>query len=648
MVDINNATDAETPADFGKTPAGMVRRWLVELNRAKKQDKWWHEQVERVMGVYWVGKSSPSERSIRSRRAKFNVLFSITQTIIAAVYAHQPRPDVRRRFKDPDIVARKASVIIERALGYSIDAYDFETEFEGALLDHSLTGRGVNRVRYLPTFVPIRPRVPVGHLPPENVGPDPITGALPEHIPHRLDTMDPVEDPSTVQTDGEFHYVEGDPEDKLDYEEVQCEHVAWDDFRCSPARSWSLVRWVAFRGRMTRDELREKYERDIADAVSLSNYGDLAEDAPDQDKAATNEVFQQAEVWEIWDKETKKVYHICAGYTDGPLLVEDDPYQLNGFFPCPRPMCAVRIPGTVVPYPEYLVYEDQARELNEVTRRIEALTKALKVRGIYDATQPELDKLLKADDNEMVPMENFMAMAQAGGMEKAVQFFPIEVIIAVLRQLYSNRESIKQVIYEVTGISDILRGASDPGDTATAQNIKAKFGGLRLNKRQREVQRYVRDLFRMKAEIIAEKFQATTLSEMTGEQVDDQIINLLRSNSMRGFRIDVETDSMIATDTSEDQKAVTDLLGGITTFISGIAPYTSVPSNPKGVIPIEAVKSLLLTAVRRFRLGNEVEDAINMIGEGMQPQTPPPPSGEQPSVGSVLPPNPSAAPLPPA
>jgi hypothetical protein len=45
------------------------------------------------------------------------------------------------------------------------------------------------------------------------------------------------------------------------------------------------------------------------------------------------------------------------------------------------------------------------------------------------------------------------------------------------------------MIYEVTGISDIVRGQGNAQETATAQEIKSQWGSLRIRKLQKQIER---------------------------------------------------------------------------------------------------------------------------------------------------------------
>ena len=110
----------------------------------------------------------------------------------------------------------------------------------------------------------------------------------------------------------------------------------------------------------------------------------------------------------------------------------------------------------MVPVPEYVQYQDQAEELDAVSARITILVDGLRRRGVYDASQPELEKLAEADDNTFVPIENFAGLMEKGGLQNMIMEMPIEGIAKVLIQLYSQRDQIKQAIYEIT------QNAADP------------------------------------------------------------------------------------------------------------------------------------------------------------------------------------------
>lgn len=451
----------DSAKQIGETPTAVVKRWDLELSLADKDEKEWRKKAEAIIERY---------RTKKKKKNSFNILWSNTETLRQAVYNTVPSPDVRRRFRDADPVGKVVSEVIERCADYSMDVYDFDFTMKMDVLDTLLCGRGLSRVKYVPDF----------------------------------------EDMESDKSEGEGE--QSDPEQRLAYERAMCEHVQWDDFRHGPGKTWDEVRWIAFRHRFSRDAGVEKFG-EIFEKIKLDNVADEEIKNADQ---AISDLFKTLEVWEIWDKDSKKVLFIARTHKTEPLETIDDPLELDGFFPIPRPFYAIEDASSLVPAPLYEQYEEQAEELNRVTSRINNLTEALKLRGVYNSTLAEITKLQEAGDNQFVPATDVQALIESGGIDKHIWFMPIEQAANVIKVLMEQREACKQVIYEITGLSDIMRAATDPRETFGAQKMKAQWGTQRLKKMQAECQRYIRDIIRLKCQIIANKFQPQTIMEMTG------------------------------------------------------------------------------------------------------------------------------------
>jgi hypothetical protein len=208
------------------------------------------------------------------------------------------------------------------------------------------------------------------------------------------------------------------------------------------------------------------------------------------------------------------------------------------------------------------------------------------------------------------------------------------MIVVALEKLYMARDQIKQVIYEVTGISDILRGASQAQETATAQSIKQQWGSLRIQYKQNEIQRYVRDIFRLKAELFANKFDPQTLQLMSGiplmpapdappeaQMQAMQVIQLLKSDKLRGFRVDVESDSTIRADMTRNQQNMSLFLSGTAQFAQAMAPI--VMQQPAS---LPTVLEVYTAFARNFKLGRQAENALDGLADQAKQiaQQPPP------------------------
>jgi len=583
----------ERPEDAGENPAGIVKRWMMELDLATKQEKPWRKHARAAIERY---------RDEEKREdAQFNILFSNVQTLSPSLYAKSPVPDVRRRYRDADPVGKEIAEVLERGASYTVDTQDFDGAMNIAVFDALLPGRGVTRIKH--EMIDTGDSSTLTGDEDAGVESLPSPGAPPALADQLM---------QTTSLTPALPY----------YEEVRFEPVAWDDFRRGPGRRWDEVTWVAFRHRLTREQA-EDINAELGKTIGL----DYIPEGADETDGDDSDTFKRLTVWEIWDKDERRVIWIAPNHKDAPFFEEDDPLSLRDFFPIPRPLYAIEDSSSLIPINEYRIYKDQAEELDRITLRITKIIEVLKVRGIANSAIAEMWEIEDAEDGDFAPAENIEAILEGGGLEKAIWMFPTEKIVVVLRELYMQRDQIKQTIYEIMGISDILRGNSKASETATAQNIKAQWGSLRLDKRQKEVQRYARDLIRLSVEVMAERFSPTMLSLMTGKQVTPEMQEIMQQDGLRSYRIDIETDSTIASDAEADKQNITQLFTGIGGFIQSIGPAVD-----SGYLSMEAAKAMLLAGVRRFKLGRDVEDAIDNIGgegeEGQQ-QEPEGPTPEQ-------------------
>jgi hypothetical protein len=562
---------------------GPALFWQNELEKADQFERDWRDRGMRVVERYRDERGASG--LIGPLNNRYNILWANTETLKGALFARMAQPDVRRRFPDPNPAARQVAILLERAISYDLDIYDSSRPIASALEDYLLPGRGVVWVVYEPIIVKEKIKIEV-------------TG-----------------DDTSIKEEEEI--------ERLGDQRCRFEYVHWQDYRESPSRRPEDVTWRARRHLYTRDDL---VGRGFKDAYEIPlNW------MPDsEDDADFAEIYNRAEVWEIWCKVTRKRLFVATGYKD-VLAEDDDPYELEGFFPTPTPLIAVRTNNTSVPVPEFTLYQDQADELDRVTSRITYLIEGLKRRGVYDASVPELAHLATAGDNDFVPSENFATLAQKGGLAGAFQTEDISVVSAVLAGLYTQRGQVLQVIYDVTGISDIIRGGgTKASETATAQQLKAQYGSMRLRRRQDDIQKYIRDLFRIKAELIAENYEPEILERMTGIEVTDEMIEIMRNDKLRQYQIDVETDSTVFADEEEVKRTrveFANVLGGY--LIKAVEATQAAPE----ITPIAF--EILKFVAGAWKIGRNFEDVLDQTeSEVMQQlqalrQQPPQPSPEE-------------------
>ena len=93
-------------------------------------------------------------------------------------------------------------------------------------------------------------------------------------------------------------------------------------------------------------------------------------------------------------------------------------------------------------------------------------------------------------------------------------------------------------------------------------------------------------------------------------------MGLLHDSLLRTYKTDIETNSTIDAEASQDKQDISELLNALSQFLNGIAPLVQ-----EGVLPFDIAKiMLLLTISRRFNFGSQLEDALNAM------QAPPPKS----------------------
>jgi hypothetical protein len=515
--------------------------------------------------------------------AKFNILWSNVQTLIPAVYAKLPKADVQRRFGDNDPVGRVAARLVERALDFEIEHYpDFRSTMKYDVEDRFLGGRGTAWVRYEP------------HVAPIGIEDDGVS--VTSNVEEGEDAPPPLE--------------------QIEYERAPVDYVHWKDFGHSQGRTWEEVnqvwRWVY----MTREALTERFGEEMARQVPTDQGPETLNAYRDSKRQ-----YNLAKVCELWDKETLKVYWLVKGMSH-VIDVRDDPLNLEGFYPCPKPLYATTTSDSLVPVPDFVLYQDQAMELDILSDRIDGLIKALRVRGVYDASQPALQRLMtEGDNNSLIPVDKWAAFSEKGGLRGSVDLLPLDTIAQALIQCYQARSDIKAQIYEITGISDIIRGQSMASETATAQQIKGQYAGLRLRSLQEDVALFATEVIRLKAQVMCMRYQPQTiLAYSAAEQMSDadkalipQALELIREKPLRNFRIDIAADSLVQIDESQERQDRLQFMQAFGGFLQQALPVGQ--ASPE-LVPV--MMDLLKYGVQAFKAARPLEGSIDAALEQLK------------------------------
>jgi hypothetical protein len=368
----------------------------------------------------------------------------------------------------------------------------------------------------------------------------------------------------------------------------------------------------------TRSEVRDRFGKEVAAALTYDV-------KPPEDEGKQESGEHKACLYELWDKRRRRVCFLAREYDD---LIEDDdpPLTLHGFFPCPEPAYGSKTADSLIPRPDYCYYQDQAEEIDDLTAKIADLTDWLIVKGFIPGGPSSegadaIERMLREKGKQiLVPIESWAGFTERGG-SRQIDWLPLDIIVLALKNAIEARQQLIQDVYQITGISDILRGETDPQETLGAQQLKAQTGSRRVRNAKDELARFARDVYRLVCEVIAEQFAPETIAAITGYRYvpgrvvgleprmlppplaqrgqpapgapalqtptnalpppaqpgppvpapialpepdsgdmvfDDQVVERLRNDRVRSYSIDVETDSTIQPDEDAEKQRRTE------------------------------------------------------------------------------------------
>jgi hypothetical protein len=626
---------AETSADLSTSTGkqAIVDIWTREIENALEKEKDWRAEAQEYFKIY--------KNSAKSEDMRYNILYANTETLKPLVYSKLPQPNITRRFTDKGDIARILSEMMERSVSYFLEESGADTVFQKMRDDFLIGGRGLPRVVFDPE-----------------------------------DVLE-IENKSINEEGEEITEIEEDidPETK----KVRIEYVPWADFTMSPENVWEDVRWIAFRHKMSRDQLVNQFGK-VGEKVNLDHSSISEKNNSDKNES---EIFKFAEVWEIWDKQTERVIFLTTGQHGSILSDEEDTYNLKGFFPIPSPLGSSSDPECLVPIPLYRWYRMQAASLNTLDIRIEGLTQQLKYTGVFDgiAKAEDVANLMNGADGEFNPLPTTNPNSN---INQSIYVKDIGTIAAVIDRLENRKLIVLQNIRDITGLSDIVRGTTIASETATAQQLKGNFAISRIQPIQRATEQTIANVIKLAAELIVENYtvrelaiitnllivdinliaeetrkkqqalfeeamQGVDMSTPEGQEQEQQLkqqmeagfkktmakpINdlkgyaatpeqleeieeMMKDDKLRSFAIDVETDSTISADQDAEKQDRVEYVNAISQFSSQFFPLVQA-----GVIQPKTFNEFLGFISRPFKVGRNLEEHLLAEPEEKEPEQP--------------------------
>ena len=432
-----------------------AKAWLNLLLESEDAFERWNDHCDNIDKQF----ASLERLAATSRQKEFQMFWANQEVIKPSIYAKPPIAVVVPKFKDRRPVYQEASEVMERCCNVAFDLARINDLMLLVRDDLAMNSRGVAWCRY----------------------------------------------------------ESGKDKGVYDHEKVCIDFKGRRDFLHSISRNWREVTWVAAASYLTRSEARDRFKEYSGDAYQEAEY----KVDKDSKEIGGADARERAKFWEIWHRGSRRVLWVAHGVED--ILDEDDPHlELQNFFPCPKPAFGTVQRGSLIPVPDVMQYRDQLEEINLLTGRIHALSDALEAKGFYPAGGAELSDAIQAavstntPGRMLVPISNWAAF---GGTKEVIIWLPIDMISTTITALVMLRKQIIEDIYQITGMADIMRGETDPGETLGAQQLKTQYGSTRVRDKQQELVRFARDLVEITSEIITEKFSDKTIVEMSQVQL---------------------------------------------------------------------------------------------------------------------------------
>lgn len=576
---------------MSKSLSPDVKFWKKEIDLAKKWFRRFTKAGDNVVKTF-LDDRREEDNDLAMIVTRLNLFHANIITLMSMLYGRMPKVEVTRRFADADDdIARVAGEILTRILNTDIEVAgeDVATVFRSSLQDRLLVGLGTARLKY--------------HMESDKRHVDAIVKDGTEAAP-------------------------GYDKEEVSYECAEVIYTHWKDILWSPSRTYSELRWKAYRSYMTKDEFKERFPGKEISEAQFSTQGPLRMNKWASSDADSSPI-EQVEIWEIWCKDEEKIYWYSEGCHD-LLDEEDDVLGLEGFFPDPPPMMSNLTTSKYLPKADYSMAKDLYNEIDELESRIAMLTRACKCVGVYNKANKDVQRMLtEGVENELIPVDNWASFAEGGGMEGSIQFLPIKDVADTISILTQKQNDKIQQLYQVTGMSDVMRGAAQEEGTpvsATERKIQDNYGSIRIEALQNEFARWVSDTQSIKAEIIANLYQPETILQAsnilaTEDGQDQQLVQaaiaLIKDPQKSQWRITVRPESLAIADYNQTKMDRMEFIMGLAQYMQSAAPLLE--ANPESM---PFLMKMLKWTMAGFRGSSEIEGVIDQEINKMQKQPP--------------------------
>lgn len=652
MAKVNKALDQQV-ADNESITIAEVKQFITDCKKKQKDylnvaNRSWAEIKKRGKGGQLYGGNDLFKR----RATRFPLWWSCWKIRQPITLARLAIPVVKDTQGD-DPIGRTACVIGERLTRGILKTFEALPEFSASNDDFLVTnfgwGRGFYRTCESVEDEKLRLQMVQQPAPEPQIGPDGQRIEAPPMPPIFLD-------PQGQQVSGDIleddlgPYILTGQKVSIDHEEVYFEAGLYSNLLVDPdAIRWSKVNRLAFEYQYSYRDFKEKFGKN---ALQMIAQGDIEEHKSGKpivvyeywDKYLrecrylaenSEDFFQPLDMAAVNDADLKEVKEE-PGEKERPDYDNSDIYGLSGFFPCTEPLIMNASTDEFWPTPEYFQVCDIIDDIHTIVRRMVLLTKAIRIRFLFDSSVKELQGLIQETEEAGaigVPNLTQALMGEKGNLRALVAYFPVDEMITGLQNMYTAFEQRLNMFYQITGLSDLLRGqTSDVEKTYGERQLEGKFALNRIEPFQRKVQEWMKDNYQLLMEMALKMFSDKSLDEyITPQTLDPEdkqryvaALDLLKANKRSRFRIDFETDSTVQINEQWKKKQAVELANTLTKAMESTAQVAETqPELAK--TELKVLKHLIGEFSDGKLFVDEIQDSIQeVIDQAMQPKQPEP------------------------
>lgn len=589
-----------------RTTPDFWRRWIKSAEKAAEE----HWEKSRVAWAEYENRGAIEGSEVKRG---YPIYWSSCKTLEPAFYSRTPKITTERRFDINDDVASTACLIVERLGKYLVDSCDFDAIMQAAVADFIHADKSTLQLLYEHDEESINSRVDLTQSYPEYLQGDgkPWTGEVMQDATGFFGTA-----------------IDAKPINQ----KIYLTACRYDEILHTPdAKSEEEIREKAYYFFMNRDEAEKRFP---GKNINWKSKREGAGRNADHDRDRVESVGEYIEGWEIWSKPEKKVYWMSNQCQDGFLDERDDPYKLTRFFPSPPFIIGSKPSKSLYPTPIFWQVAPLLEELHTSADKISRLIHGIRRRAVVDPSLEDLVFALESlEAGEFVVAKNFASIVEKGGVENLIWYIPVQELVQAINELTVLQEKFKNEFFEWFGVPDILRGATEAVESASAQQLKAESAHDRFKWQKKQIAKLAEGGIQQMVDLALGIYSDEKLAECTGaqfmppahQQRFPAALELLRSDVATNIRISIETDSMSFVDEQLRSHQANQAVQTITQGLKEISQMIQISPQAAAV----GLQALLLT-LDTMPAGKKFQDDVKQTLEALIEQAKQPPPEEPP------------------